>query len=107
MLGFVGLALRGSVAEAGLDDMAGDNGRPSLKQNSCKHRFLIATRNLWSKKGIAGSIQIGCQGGLNIILPGVCIGRNSAVDAGSVVVARDTPAKCLAIGNPTRVLRQL
>ena len=41
-----------------------------------------------------------------IILPGVRIGRNSAIGAGSVVT-RDIPANCLAVGNPARVLRQI
>jgi maltose O-acetyltransferase len=41
-----------------------------------------------------------------IILPGVRIGRNSAIGAGSVVT-KDVPANCLAVGNPARVLRQM
>jgi acetyltransferase-like isoleucine patch superfamily enzyme len=41
-----------------------------------------------------------------IILPGVRIGRNSAIGAGSVVT-KDVPANCLAAGNPARVLRQM
>lgn len=45
-------------------------------------------------------------GAHTIILPGVCIGRNSAIGAGSVVT-RDIPANCLAVGNPARVLRQV
>ena len=45
-------------------------------------------------------------GSHSIILPGVCIGRNSAIGAGSVVT-RDIPANCLAVGNPARVLRQI
>lgn len=45
-------------------------------------------------------------GAHTIILPGVCIGRNSAIGAGSVVT-RDIPANCLAVGNPARVLRQI
>ena len=40
-----------------------------------------------------------------IILPGVRIGHNSAIGAGSVVT-KDVPANCLAVGNPARVLRQ-
>jgi acetyltransferase-like isoleucine patch superfamily enzyme len=40
-----------------------------------------------------------------IILPGVRIGRHSAIGAGSVVT-KDVPANCLAVGNPARVLRQ-
>ena len=45
-------------------------------------------------------------GSHSIILTGVCIGRNSAIGAGSVVT-RDIPANCLAVGNPARVLRQI
>lgn len=41
-----------------------------------------------------------------IILPGVRIGRNSAIGAGSVVT-KDVPANCLVVGNPARVLRQI
>jgi len=40
-----------------------------------------------------------------IILPGVRIGRNSAIGAGSVVT-KDVPPNCLVVGNPARVLRQ-
>lgn len=40
------------------------------------------------------------------ILPGVTIGRNSAIGAGSVVT-RDVPANCIAVGNPARVLRRI
>jgi maltose O-acetyltransferase len=40
-----------------------------------------------------------------IILPGVSIGRNSVIGAGSVVT-KDIPANCLAAGNPARVVRQ-
>jgi maltose O-acetyltransferase len=40
-----------------------------------------------------------------IILPGVRIGRHSAIGAGSVVT-KDVPANCLVVGNPARVLRQ-
>lgn len=41
-----------------------------------------------------------------IILPGVSIGHNSAIGAGSVVT-KDIPANCIAAGNPARVLRKL
>ena len=40
------------------------------------------------------------------ILPGVHIGRNSAIGAGSVVT-RDIPSYSLAVGNPARVVRRL
>jgi len=40
------------------------------------------------------------------ILPGVTIGDNSVIGAGSVVT-KDIPANCLAVGNPCRVMRKL
>jgi maltose O-acetyltransferase len=41
-----------------------------------------------------------------IVCPGVTIGANTVVGAGSVVV-KDLPAGVLAVGNPCRVVRQL
>lgn len=45
-------------------------------------------------------------GGGSIVCPGVTIGENTVVGAGSVVT-RDLPANVLAAGNPCRVLRRL
>jgi maltose O-acetyltransferase len=45
-------------------------------------------------------------GGGVIVLPGVSIGRNSVIGAGSVV-SRDVPADVVALGNPARVTRQV
>ena len=45
-------------------------------------------------------------GGSVIILPGVTIGRNSVIGAGSVVT-RSVPENCVAVGNPCRVIRQI
>jgi maltose O-acetyltransferase len=45
-------------------------------------------------------------GGGAIVCPGVSIGENTVVGAGSVVT-RDLPAGVLAVGNPCRVLRTL
>ena len=45
-------------------------------------------------------------GGGSIILPGVTIGRNSVIGAGSVVT-RSIPADCVAVGNPCRVIRHI
>ena len=45
-----------------------------------------------------------CTGAL--ILPGVTIGANSVIGAGSVVT-KDIPANCLAVGNPCCVIRSL
>jgi maltose O-acetyltransferase len=45
-------------------------------------------------------------GGGVIVCPGVSIGDNSVVGAGSVVT-RDIPANAVAVGNPARVLREI
>jgi maltose O-acetyltransferase len=45
-------------------------------------------------------------GGSSVICPGVTIGDNSVIGAGSVVV-RDVPANCVAVGNPCRVVREI
>jgi maltose O-acetyltransferase len=57
----------------------------------------------------AAPISIGNNawlGGGVIVLPGVTIGDNTVVGAGSVVTA-DLPANVVAVGNPARVIRQL
>lgn len=41
-----------------------------------------------------------------LVLPGVTIGENSVIDAGSVVT-KDIPPNSLAVGNPCRVIRSL
>lgn len=43
-------------------------------------------------------------GGGAIVLPGVTIGENSVIGAGSVVT-RSIPANCVAVGNPCRPIR--
>ncbi|MFD3683739.1 sugar O-acetyltransferase [Nocardiopsis sp. NPDC058631] len=45
-------------------------------------------------------------GGGVIVCPGVTIGENTVVGAGSVVV-RDLPANVVAVGNPARVVREI
>lgn len=52
-------------------------------------------------------IEKNCWIGANVtICPGVRIGENSVIGAGSVVTA-DIPANCIAVGNPCRVLREI
>jgi len=53
----------------------------------------------------AGAGGVGLGGGV-IVCPGVTIGDNCVIGAGSVVT-KDIPASSLAVGNPARVLRQL
>ena len=45
-------------------------------------------------------------GGGAIILPGVTIGKNSVIGAGSVVV-KNIPENSVAVGNPCKVIRKL
>ncbi|MBJ8339893.1 sugar O-acetyltransferase [Antrihabitans sp. YC3-6] len=65
-----------------------------------------ARRQRWES---AAPISIGNNvwlGGGVIVCPGVRIGDNAVVGAGSVVT-RDVPSRVLAVGNPCRVLREL
>jgi maltose O-acetyltransferase len=45
-------------------------------------------------------------GGASVICPGVTIGENSVIGAGSVVV-QDIPPNRVAVGNPCRVVREI
>lgn len=45
-------------------------------------------------------------GGGTIILPGVTIGKNSVIGAGSIV-NKSIPENCVAVGNPCRVIREI
>ena len=63
-------------------------------------------RNAWesaSPISLADGVWLG--GGV-IVCPGVSIGENTVVGAGSVVI-RDLPARVLAVGNPCRAVREL
>jgi len=52
---------------------------------------------------IGNNVWIGAQ---CVILPGVTIGDNSVIAAGSVV-NRDIPSGVLAAGNPCKVIREI
>jgi maltose O-acetyltransferase len=45
-------------------------------------------------------------GGRSVICPGVTIGDNATIGAGSIVV-KDIPANVVAVGNPCRVIRSV
>ena len=63
-----------------------------------------ARRLCWAKPVVIGN---GCWICANVtILPGVTIGENCVIGAGSVVV-RSIPANSFAVGNPCRVIRPL
>ena len=53
------------------------------------------------------SLKRGCWIGANaILLPGVTIGENSVIGAGSVVT-KSVPPFSIAVGNPARVIRSV
>lgn len=60
-------------------------------------------------KATVRPVKIGSKvwiGGGVVILPGVEIGEGTTIGAGSVVT-RSIPARCVAVGNPCRVIREL
>lgn len=77
-------------------------------------QIYTATHPLDAAERVAGleaakPITIGARvwiGGATVILPGVTIGDDTTIGAGSVVV-RDIPSGVLAAGNPCRVIRAL
>ena len=76
--------------------------------------FVTATHPTDPQKRLAGyqqfkPITVGSNvwfGAGVTVCPGVTIGDNCAIGAGSVVV-RDIPANCVAAGNPCRVIRKI
>lgn len=61
------------------------------------------------KKGYAIPIEIGNDvwiGGSCVILPGITIGKNSIVAAGSVVT-KDVPSDTIVAGNPAKILKSI
>lgn len=52
---------------------------------------------------IGNNVWIGAH---SVILPGVTIGDNTVIGAGSIVT-RDIPANVVAVGNPCRIMREI
>lgn len=53
------------------------------------------------------TVEDNCWIGAGVtICPGVTIGENSVIGAGSVVI-HDIPANSIAVGNPCRVIREI
>ena len=67
---------------------------PELREQAYQYNLPVRIgKNCWFGAGV-------------IVVPGVTIGDNTVIGAGSVVT-KDIPANCLAVGNPCRVLREL
>ena len=87
----------------------GDNCQmaPNVAIYTAGHPVHPQTRNTAYEYGI--SVTIGDNvwiGGNTVICPGVHIGSNTVIGAGSVVT-KDIPDWCIAAGNPCRVIRTI
>jgi maltose O-acetyltransferase len=80
---------------------------PRVQIYTATHPLDAATRRSKLEYALPVVIKDGAWlGGGVIVCPGVTIGENTVVGAGSVVT-RDLPAGVLAVGNPCRVIRSL
>lgn len=80
---------------------------PGVQLLTPRHPLEAAPRRRGWESGAPVALQENVWlGGGVIVCPGVTIGADSVVGAGSVVT-RDLPAGVLAVGNPCRVLREL
>ena len=80
---------------------------PRVQIYTATHPLDAATRRSKLEFALPVVIEDGAWlGGGAIVCPGVTIGANTVVGAGSVVT-RDLPPGVLAVGNPCRVLRTL
>ena len=67
---------------------------PTLRGKGLQYNLPVRTgRNCWLGAGV-------------IVMPGVTIGDNTVIGAGSVVT-KDIPAGVVAVGNPCKVLREV
>ncbi|MCH5321619.1 MAG: sugar O-acetyltransferase [Eubacterium sp.] len=67
---------------------------PELREQAYQYNAPVHIgRNCWLGAGV-------------IIVPGVTIGDNTVIGAGSIVT-KDIPSNVLAVGNPCRVLREI
>lgn len=67
---------------------------PELRQQAYQYNMPVHIgKNCWLGAGV-------------VVLPGVTIGDNTVIGAGSVVT-KDIPSNVVAVGNPCRVLREV
>lgn len=80
---------------------------PNVTIASAGHPILPELRQKGYQFNSAVHIGKNCWiGGGVIIVPGITIGDNTVVGAGSIVT-KDLPANVVAVGNPCRVLREI
>ncbi len=67
---------------------------PALREQAYQYNLPVHIgRNVWLGAGV-------------IVMPGVTIGDNTVIGAGSIVT-KDIPANVVAVGNPCRVMREI
>ncbi len=67
---------------------------PELREKAYQYNMPVHIgRNCWLGAGV-------------LVMPGITIGDNSVIGAGSVVT-KDIPANVIAVGNPCKVLREI
>ncbi len=74
----------------------------SIRHSPYEKDGLLCTANDHQPVRLEDHCKIG---GGSIIMPGVVIGREAIIGSGSVVT-KSIPARCMAVGNPCRVIRQ-
>lgn len=80
---------------------------PNVTITSAAHPILPELREKSYQFNVPVHIGRRCWIGAGaIILPGVTIGDDTVIGAGSVVT-KDIPAKVVAVGNPCRVMREI
>lgn len=82
---------------------------PNVSLYTPQHPISPEERNGLSGREWASPITIGSDcwiGGSVVVCPGVTIGDGTTIGAGSVVT-KDVPARCVAVGNPARVIKRI
>ncbi|MBO5334201.1 MAG: sugar O-acetyltransferase [Clostridia bacterium] len=80
---------------------------PNVVLATAGHPILPELRPLAYQYNMPIHIGKNCWLGAGVIvLPGITIGDNSVIGAGSIVT-KDIPANVVAVGNPCRVLREI
>lgn len=96
-------ALTGAIVEIGDNCLIG----PNVGVYTAMHPLDPARRSAGANFSKPVKIGANCWLGAGaILLPGVEIGEGCMIGAGSVVT-RDIPPRCVAAGNPCRILRRL
>ncbi len=80
---------------------------PNVVISTAGHPILPELRQKNAQFNIPVHIKKNCWIGAGaLIMPGVTIGENTVIGAGSVVT-KDIPANVVAVGNPCKVMRQI